>query len=91
MSSTVVLGGGIAGLSAAYYLRNSAPILIEGSSRLGGWIHTNRRENGILFEQGPRTIRPAGVPGVNTLNLIEDLGLENEVTHTQYLCLKNTH
>lgn len=80
MTSTVVLGGGIAGLSAAYYLRNSAPILIEGSSRLGGWIYTKRRKNGILFEHGPRTIRPAGAPGVNTLNLVEELGLENMVT-----------
>ncbi|XP_065351408.1 protoporphyrinogen oxidase isoform X3 [Cloeon dipterum] len=76
---TVVLGGGIAGLSAAYYLRETAPVVIEATSRLGGWIHTNKRPSGTLFELGPRTIRPAGAPGANTLNLIEDLNLEQKV------------
>ncbi|XP_059469670.1 protoporphyrinogen oxidase [Neocloeon triangulifer] len=77
--STIILGGGIAGLSAAYYLRSAAPTLVESSSRLGGWIQTNRRPGEILFEHGPRTIRPAGEQGANTLNLIEDLGLEDKV------------
>lgn len=36
-------------------------------------------ERGFLFEQGPRTIRPAGVPGANTLNLIDELGIAEEV------------
>lgn len=79
----VVLGGGLGGLSAAYYLLrrgvNNVQV-IESSARLGGWIQTHRNvDQGFLFEQGPRTIRPAGVPGANTLNLIDQLGISDEV------------
>lgn len=80
--SIVVLGGGLSGLSAAYYLVRKFPkqpvTLVEASSRLGGWIKTDRVDE-VLFEQGPRTIRPQGVPGQNTLSLVEELGLDNEV------------
>lgn len=75
-----VLGGGISGLSAAYYLvkKNVTPItLYETSSRLGGWIKTEKHTGkGFIFESGPRTIRPKGPTGKNTLELVEDLGLE---------------
>ena len=54
-----VLGGGITGLAAAYTLARArgsgAPIeefLIEGTSRLGGTIHTEQVE-GFLVEAGP--------------------------------------
>lgn len=79
----VVLGGGLGGLSAAHYLLRRGVNnvnLIESTSRLGGWIQTQRNiDQGFLFEQGPRTIRPAGVPGSNTLNLIDQLGISDEV------------
>jgi len=83
-----VLGGGIAGLSAAHYaLRNPAVkkvIVLESSSRLGGWIQTTRNADGVLYEKGPRTIRPAGVQGANTLALIEELGLSDSVRPVPY-------
>ncbi|KAJ9600130.1 hypothetical protein L9F63_009540 [Diploptera punctata] len=78
----VVLGGGIGGLSAAYYLLNSGlknVTLIEASSRLGGWIKTTKTSKGYIFEHGPRTVRPRGLAGENTLQLIEELGLDNKV------------
>lgn len=79
----IVLGGGLGGLSAAHYLLRRGVNnvqLIESTSRLGGWVQTNRKaDEGFLFEQGPRTIRPAGVPGANTLNLIDQLGISDEV------------
>lgn len=79
----IVLGGGLGGLSAAYYLLRRGVNnvqLIESSSRLGGWVQTHRNaDQGFLFEQGPRTIRPAGVPGTNTLNLIDQLGISEEI------------
>uniref|UniRef100_A0A8D0GV23 Protoporphyrinogen oxidase n=1 Tax=Sphenodon punctatus TaxID=8508 RepID=A0A8D0GV23_SPHPU len=83
MQRTVaVLGGGVSGLAACYYLAKSpqAPkiILLEGSSRLGGWIHSTRTEDGAVFEHGPRGIR-SGAMGKNTLHLVSDLGLEAEV------------
>ncbi|XP_060113128.1 protoporphyrinogen oxidase [Heteronotia binoei] len=84
MQRTVaVLGGGVSGLAACYYLVRSpqAPkvILLEGSSRLGGWIHSTCTEEGAVFEHGPRGIRPAGAVGKNTLLMVSELGLEAEV------------
>jgi len=83
-----VLGGGIAGLSAAHYaLRNPAVkrvVVLESSSRLGGWIKTTRNTDGVLYEKGPRTIRPAGLQGANTLALIEELGLSDKVRPVSY-------
>ncbi|KMQ97507.1 protoporphyrinogen oxidase [Lasius niger] len=80
---TIVLGGGISGLSAAYYAannaRNSAVILLEASSRVGGWIRSIKSPTGAIFEQGPRTVRPVGLAGRNTLNLVEDLKLSNKI------------
>ncbi|XP_053134257.1 protoporphyrinogen oxidase isoform X2 [Hemicordylus capensis] len=78
-----VLGGGVSGLAACYYLTRSsqAPkvILLEGSSRLGGWIHSTRTEDGAVFEHGPRGIRPAGAVGKNTLRMVSELGLEADI------------
>ena len=39
----------------------------------------HRHEDGILHEHGPRTIRPAGLPGANTLELAEELGLSDQI------------
>lgn len=82
--SFVILGGGLSGLSAAYYLLKQSPrasvIILESSNRCGGWIRSQKLPNGIIFEQGPRTIRPAGIPGANTLKLIEELELSNRIT-----------
>ena len=47
MSHIVIVGGGITGLSAAYYAKKKAPdariTLIESDSRWGGKITTDRR------------------------------------------------
>jgi len=83
-----ILGGGIAGLSAAHYaLTNPAIkriVVLESSSRLGGWIQTTRNPDGVLYEKGPRTVRPAGPQGANTLALVEDLGLAESVRPVTY-------
>ncbi|KAM6968341.1 protoporphyrinogen oxidase [Aplochiton taeniatus] len=89
MQKTVaVLGGGIGGLSACYYLSKSPQVakvvLVEGGGRVGGWLSSTRRGDGAVFEHGPRGIRPAGAVGRNTLNMVEDLGLENEVLPVTY-------
>lgn len=81
--SKVILGGGISGLSAAYYLLKKNPretiTILESGSRTGGWIKSALQQNNIIFEQGPRTIRPRGDAGANTLELIEELGLADEI------------
>lgn len=78
-----VLGGGVSGLSACYYLSKSSHVskvvLLEATGRFGGWINTTRREDGAVFELGPRGVRPAGAVGINTLNMLSDLGLEREI------------
>ena len=43
---------------------------MEGSERLGGWIHSVRGPDGAIFELGPRGIRPAGALGARTLLLV---------------------
>lgn len=83
MSSAAVLGGGIGGLSAAYYLlQKGVPsvAVYEASHRLGGWINTEHcTKQGIRLEKGPRTIRPVGPKGQNTLKLVEELGLASSI------------
>ncbi|KAK0169087.1 hypothetical protein PV327_002833 [Microctonus hyperodae] len=80
---TVILGGGISGLSAAYYaLENpklGALTLLEASNRLGGWIRSHRSQNNIIFEKGPRTIRIGTSAGENTLDLIDKLELTDTI------------
>ncbi|XP_014470083.1 PREDICTED: protoporphyrinogen oxidase isoform X2 [Dinoponera quadriceps] len=80
---TVVLGGGISGLSAAYYAANEARLasvtLLEASDRVGGWIRSRRSPSGAIFEQGPRTVRPHGPAGMNTLDMIDDLQLTHKL------------
>ncbi|RWS10055.1 protoporphyrinogen oxidase-like protein [Dinothrombium tinctorium] len=83
----VVIGGGISGLSAAFYLhklghtflKHQKIILLEGSERMGGWMHSKRMDDGVIHELGPRSIRFAGDSGTNTLLLVESLGLSKEV------------
>ncbi|KAJ3410455.1 hypothetical protein HDV05_003717 [Chytridiales sp. JEL 0842] len=79
----VVLGGGVSGLSAAWYLAKSLPAaseitVLESSSRFGGWVHTSH-DQGHLFELGPRTLRPVGEQGTVTLDMVYRLGLQDKV------------
>lgn len=80
---TAVLGGGLGGLSAAYYLMKSSSqkvTIIESSNVLGGWIRSIKNpKEGFIFEKGPRTVRPVGALGLNTLSLIEELNLADKV------------
>ena len=61
-----VLGGGVTGLACAYYLTRELPkakiTIYEASDRLGGWLSSKRvpvRDGTVLFEAGPRTLRPS--------------------------------
>ena len=98
MKKIVILGSGISGLTAGFYLqkhlgKKCSLTFIEKASRVGGWIETIR-EGDFLFEKGPRGFRPKG-KGKYTLNLIEELGLKNELVMAnrrakkRYLFLNN--
>lgn len=73
MKKYAILGGGISGLSCAFYLKkllpNSHVTVFDSSKRFGGWIETKTHHN-QLFETGPRTLRPTGVAGANTLAMV---------------------
>ena len=76
MNRVVIVGGGIAGLAAAYRLAQTAPdlpvSLLEGEARLGGKIVTERVD-GFVIEGGPDSflsLKPRGV------GLCQALGLE---------------
>ena len=82
-----VIGGGIAGLSAAYELQRQARSknltlavdLIEASGRLGGAILTER-EGEYLLDAGPDamlTLKPSA------LDLCRELGLDDEIIPTR--------
>ncbi|CAG5052617.1 unnamed protein product [Parnassius apollo] len=81
-----ILGGGIGGLSTGYYLLKNnlcnnnhlKLLLLEATNSCGGWIKSIKTKD-YIFEQGPRTIRPKGLVGLNTLNMIQDLGLSEHV------------
>lgn len=83
----VVLGGGISGLSCAFYLDKLARnvigerriIVLEAAKRLGGLIKTERLPDGIIHELGPRSIRFESKYSQNTFALVDALGLSSEV------------
>ncbi|HCG30224.1 MAG TPA: protoporphyrinogen oxidase, partial [Chloroflexi bacterium] len=66
-----VIGGGVAGLSAALALRDRGVevVLIERDSRLGGVVRTDHVD-GFLLESGPDSIlsyKPSGVAMIDRL------------------------
>ncbi|MBD2846022.1 protoporphyrinogen oxidase [Paenibacillus sp. IB182496] len=81
-----VVGGGLTGLSAAYYAQRMAQeqgrgveiTLIEASERLGGRIETLRRD-GFVIEKGPDSFLARKQP---MLDLAEELGLTSELVRT---------
>ncbi len=74
MKPVAVIGAGITGLTAAFYLqRAGVPVTVfEAGDRVGGAIRS-RRENGYLAESGPNTILETS-PVI--MQLVRDAGLE---------------
>lgn len=89
----IVLGGGVSGLTASYFLLKNYGIptaIFEATNRIGGWIRTeNHPDKGFHFEYGPRTIRPRNEAGAQTLSLIEELGLDVEPIKSTHVAAKN--
>ncbi|XP_060085457.1 protoporphyrinogen oxidase-like, partial [Ylistrum balloti] len=87
MAKAVVLGGGISGLSSAYYALQEGTsskfakvVLLEASNRFGGWLHSTKFEDGAVFDYGPRSFRPTYVgSGLNTVELALKLGLRDDI------------
>jgi oxygen-dependent protoporphyrinogen oxidase len=84
----MIIGGGITGLSAAFYLKKQletdvggSPFrisVVEKSPSFGGKIHTIERD-GFVIEKGPDSFLARKRP---IIDLAYDLGMENELTGT---------
>ena len=77
MPDVIIIGGGISGLSTAYYLAKAgaASTILESRPRLGGVIRTDHVE-GCTLEAGPDSFLSAKPAA---LDLIRDLGLADDV------------
>ncbi|MEE8526514.1 MAG: protoporphyrinogen oxidase [Thermoanaerobaculia bacterium] len=81
--NVVIIGGGIAGLTAAYRLRKQAGadgrvpdvMLVEADSRLGGKVLTEHQD-GFVLEGGPDAFI---VHKPQALELVRELGLEDRL------------
>jgi protoporphyrinogen/coproporphyrinogen III oxidase len=73
----LIIGGGISGLSAAYYLAKAGirPTLLERKPRVGGLIQTSVQQ-GCVLEEGPDGFM-AAKPWA--MSLIRELGLADQV------------
>ncbi len=83
MKRIAVIGGGITGLTAAYYLEKLAPLdceitLFERSRRLGGVV-SSPLEDGFRFEEGPDSFLSYKQAA---LDLVEDLGLTDRLVNS---------
>ncbi|HIE43049.1 MAG TPA: protoporphyrinogen oxidase, partial [Nitrospinaceae bacterium] len=85
MKKVIVIGGGIAGLAAAYRIQKEiaegAPLecsIFEGGDRFGGKIATEKSD-GFVVERGPDSFisqKPAAI------KLCQQLGLEDRLVRT---------
>jgi oxygen-dependent protoporphyrinogen oxidase len=74
VTRVVILGGGIAGLTAAFRRASAGEtVVLEAGPRAGGSIRTIR-EDGFTLECGPNTLRTTAAAE----RLLSDLGLEPE-------------
>jgi phytoene dehydrogenase-like protein len=91
--STIVVGGGIAGLTAAAYLSRAGEkvLLIEKNGECGGLVNSFTRD-GFHFDAGVRALEDAGIifPMLKDLGIHLDvvkspvsLGIENEIIHIE--------
>lgn len=81
MKHIIILGGGITGLSLAWFLKRQQQerlqiTVLEKTERVGGWIQSVEQE-GFHFELGPHSIRTSGAD--RTLALVEALRMQEQI------------
>jgi oxygen-dependent protoporphyrinogen oxidase len=97
MRRIAIVGGGIAGLSAAFYLerarRNGAHLdwrLFEKSDRLGGVIKTETN-NGFVLEAGPDSFlsaKPEGAQFCRDLGIADQLIYSNDASRKTFVLVR---
>jgi oxygen-dependent protoporphyrinogen oxidase len=93
-----IIGGGIAGLAAAYELEKTRAAdekisytLFESRDRLGGSL-ASETVNGIVLERGPDSFlseKPAGAELCRDLGLADQLAPSNDANRKTYIVVKN--
>ncbi len=89
MKRVVIVGGGISGLSTAYYLAKAGipSTLIERRGRLGGVIRTDL-VHGCVIEAGPDSflaVKPAALELIRELGLFSDVIGSNDHLRVTYV------
>ena len=75
MKSVALIGGGITGLTAAFYLKRAGiPFTVYESSPRAGGVIRSVRQNGFLAEFGPNTLLETSS---KIAQLVKDAGLES--------------
>jgi oxygen-dependent protoporphyrinogen oxidase len=77
MGAVAIVGGGVAGLSAAYRLkqRGIRVVVYEAGDRVGGVVRTERRE-GFVADLGPNSI---AAPPPHLRTMLSELGLDGSL------------
>jgi oxygen-dependent protoporphyrinogen oxidase len=89
-----IIGGGIAGLTAAWHLASLREefVLFEAGGHLGGVITSERTPEGFLVEGGPDsflTAKPAAIELARALGLSDQLLASNDHQRKTYILLRN--
>ena len=83
MQKIGIVGGGISGLSTAFYILRQNPkanvLLFEGGS-VGGWINTSN-SNGYITENGPRSFR-ISERAIPLLRMCQEIGLTDKLIYS---------
>lgn len=97
MKRIAIVGGGIAGLAAAFYLQRARRsgagldwLLLEKSGRLGGVIRSEQRD-GYVLEAGPDsflTMKPAGADFCRDLGIADQLISSNDADRKTYIVVQ---
>jgi oxygen-dependent protoporphyrinogen oxidase len=79
MASVAVIGAGVTGLTAAFYLkqRGTSVVVYEATDRVGGVIRSERQGE-YLAELGPSSMSG---PSQATASLLSELGLDGTLVH----------
>jgi oxygen-dependent protoporphyrinogen oxidase len=93
MKKFIIVGGGISGLSNAFYLLKRFPrcaiTLIEKSDRIGGAMKSTPMD-GAVCEEGPRSIRNSKYC-FQLFKMIDELGLSKDFIAGRYLPFVNIY
>lgn len=86
--SVGIIGGGISGLSYAFFLSKIRPDIkiriFESNKRPGGWINTEILKingNDVNFEKGPRTLRGISDGTLLIIDILEKLGKGDQIEY----------